>query len=608
MFQTFEVTSSPDTGPARLAAVRAEMSARKLDGFLVPRADRFQGEYVASCDERLSWLTGFTGSAGFSCVLNDIAGVFIDGRYRVQVRDQVADVFTPVHWPEVQLADWLKEQLPEGGVVGFDPWLYSVGQIRDLRGKLDRTGIKLVGHTNLVDAVWEDRPAPPRKPICIQPDELAGERFEDKCSRLGTALEKDGLRRAFIALPDSICWLLNIRGSDIPRNPVMQAYAILDWTDHVHLFTDAKIDADVAAHLSDEMDLVTTYPLNDLAGFFAKAERATFQIDPATTPQAVLDLLEAKRAVDQSVQIVEGPDPCILPKARKNAVEVGGSRAAHLRDGAAMVRFLTWLDAEAPKGDLTEIDVVTALEGFRRDTNVLQDISFETISGAGPNGAIVHYRVNEDTNRVVTPGDLLLVDSGGQYLDGTTDITRTIAIGDIGGDEKTCFTRVLQGMIAISRVRFPKGVAGSDLDALARYPLWLAGQDYDHGTGHGVGSYLSVHEGPQGLSRRAKTPLEVGMILSNEPGYYREGDFGIRIENLIVVREADAVTGCDARAMLDFETLTYVPLDRRLIDATLLTRDEQAWIDQYHSDTLQKIGPLVDGSALAWLQAACAPL
>ena len=273
-----------------------------------------------------------------------------------------------------------------------------------------------------------------------------------------------------------------------------------------------------------------------------------------------------------------------------------------------MVRFLAWLDDTAPKGGLTEIDVVTALEGFRRDTNALQDISFETISGAGPNGAIVHYRVNEDTNRPVKAGELLLVDSGGQYLDGTTDITRTIAIGDVGTDEKTCYTRVLQGMIAISRVRFPSGVRGSDLDALARYPLWLAGQDYDHGTGHGVGSYLSVHEGPQGLSRKATTPLEVGMILSNEPGYYRTGAFGIRIENLIVVKDADALPLGDERAMLDFETLTYVPFDRRLIDVTLLSNDERAWIDRYHSDTKQKIGPRLDGAALEWLEKACLPL
>ncbi len=605
MFQTFDVTSTPETGPARLNALRAEMDVRNLDGFLVPRADRFQGEYVAPCDERLAWLTGFTGSAGFSAVLANVAGVFIDGRYRVQVRDQVADAFTPVHWPEVQLADWLKEQLPNGGVVGFDPWLHTVAQVRELTKALDKTGIELRPVGNLVDAIWDDRPAPPRNPVRVQSDELAGQSSGEKCNQLAAALMKNGQQSAFIALPDSICWLLNIRGSDIPRNPVMQAYAILGANGVVQLFTNAQVGDDARAHLGADDRNVELHPLDALEEVLKKSIDQAFQIDPASTPHAVLTIFEERSA---SNLISEGQDPCILPKACKNAVEVEGSRQAHLRDGAAMVRFLAWLDAEGLKGKLTEIDVVTALEGFRRDTNALQDISFETISGAGPNGAIVHYRVNENTNRAVKPGELLLVDSGGQYLDGTTDITRTISIGDVGADEKTCFTRVLQGMIAISRVRFPKGVAGSDLDALARYPLWLAGQDYDHGTGHGVGSYLSVHEGPQGLSRRAKTPLEVGMILSNEPGYYREGAFGIRLENLIVVRDADAVAGGDARNMLDFETLTYVPLDRRLIDATLLTGDERAWIDQYHSDTLQKIGPRVDGSALDWLTAACAPL
>ncbi|MCF2904335.1 aminopeptidase P family protein [Octadecabacter sp. CECT 8868] len=594
MFQTFDVTSSPETGPARLATLRSAITDQKLDGFLVPRADRFQGEYVAPCDERLAWLTGFTGSAGFCAVLPDIAGVFIDGRYRVQVRDQIADVFTPVHWPETSLSDWLKEQLPDGGVVGFDPWLHTVTQIRDLKASLDPAGITLEPVDNLVDAIWGDRPAPPRNPVRVQPDELAGESHNSKQTRLAAVLNQD--TSAFIALPDSICWLLNIRGTDIPRNPVVQAYAILNATGHVALFSDATFDDAAVSHLGTN---VTVHGIEGLSGYISTLD-GSLQIAPTSTPHAVLSLM--------AVAAVDGVDPCIIPKACKNDVEIAGSREAHLRDGAAMVRFLAWLDDEAPKGQLTEIDVVKSLEGFRRDTNALQDVSFETISGAGPNGAIVHYRVNEDTNRPVNVGELLLVDSGGQYLDGTTDITRTIAIGDVGSEEKACYTRVLQGMIAISRVRFPKGVRGRDLDALARYPLWLAGQDYDHGTGHGVGSYLSVHEGPQGLSRRADTVLETGMILSNEPGYYREGAFGIRIENLITVREAAPVTGGDARDMLDFETLTFVPFDRTLVEVTQLTDDERAWIDQYHSDTLRKIGPRVDGRALEWLTAACAPL
>ena len=605
MFQTFEVASTPDTGPARLDALRAAINAAGVDGFIVPRADRFQGEYVAPSDERLAWLTGFTGSAGFCAVLPEIAGVFIDGRYRVQVQSQVADVFTPVPWPEVQLADWLKEQLPNGGRVGFDPWLHPVAQIRDLTKALAPAGIELVPLDNLIDQIWDGRPAPLRNPVRIQPDELAGESHAEKRARLGESLAKAGKRTGFVALPDSVCWLLNIRGTDIPRNPVVQAYAVLAPSGHVHLVTDAVLDDSLRAHLGDE---VSIHELDDLAVLLSEMTDCRLQIDPASVPHAVLQMIETRCTLDGSVSVTDGEDPCIMPKARKNDTEIAGTREAHLRDGAAMVRFLAWLDRESPKGGLTEIDVVTALEGFRRETNALQDISFETISGAGPNGAIVHYRVNEDTNRPVRAGELLLVDSGGQYLDGTTDITRTIAIGDVGDDERRCFTRVLQGMIAISRARFPKGVAGSDLDALARYPLWLAGQDYDHGTGHGVGAYLSVHEGPQGLSRRAKTVLEPGMILSNEPGYYREGAFGIRIENLIVVRTGDPVPGGDDRTMLDFETLTYVPIDRRLIDAAILSDAERAWIDRYHSDTLHKIGPRLDGAPLDWLSAACAPL
>ncbi|MBT8411906.1 MAG: aminopeptidase P family protein [Octadecabacter sp.] len=596
MFQTFEVTSSPETGPARLAAVRAEMAVAGLDGFLVPRADAHQGEYVAPCDARLAWLTGFTGSAGFCAILADRAGVFIDGRYRVQVRDQVAEVFTPVHWPEVQLGDWLAQALPSGARVGFDPWLHTLAEVEALRARLANAGLELVESANLVDAVWRDRPAPPAAQFSIYPDDMAGETSASKRARLAKNLQEDGQVAAAITLPDSIAWLLNIRGADIERNPVPLAFAILHADGTVDLFCNpVKVTAKVTAHLGPDVRVLDVAQFGPVLAALAGAVR----VDPKTAPQWI-----AAHVYD----LAAGQDPCILPKARKTEAEIAGSRAAHLRDGAAMVRFLAWLDAEAPKGGLTEIDVVMALERFRRDTNALRDISFETICGAGPNGAIVHYRVNEATNRPVKSGELLLVDSGGQYLDGTTDITRTVAVGDVGAEEKACYTRVLQGMIAISSARFPKGVAGAHLDALARTPLWQAGMDYDHGTGHGVGAYLSVHEGPQGISRRAETPLEAGMILSNEPGYYREGAFGIRIENLIVVRAAAAVQGGDARDMLDFETLTYVPLDRRLIDTALLSREETTWIDAYHADTQHKISPLLDGAASHWLQAACAPL
>ena len=596
MFQTFASQSSPEQGPPRLAALRDQMTAAKMDGFLIPRADAFQGEYVAPCDARLGWLTGFTGSAGFCAALHDIAGVFIDGRYRVQVRQQIAGDFTPVHWPETQLGPWLREQLPQGGKVGFDPWLHSVDEIKALRKSLHGSDITLVSYDNLVDAIWDDRPARPDAPFTEHPMSFAGEAHVEKRQRLGKAL---AAACTVITLPDSIAWLLNIRGTDIERNPVPQAFATLDQSGAVTLYAlEGKTDR-LAEHLGPDITVKSEdqFPA-DLEQFTSDV-----QIDPKSCPLAVARLL-----TDSGVQVSHGPDPCLLAKAIKNKTEIDGAKAAHLRDGVAMVQFLAWLNAEAHKGQLTEIDVVKALEGFRVATNLLRDISFETISGAGPHGAIVHYRVTEESNRAVNTGELLLVDSGGQYSDGTTDITRTIAIGTPQDEHKTCYTRVLQGMIAISLVRFPKGLSGQHLDALARVPLWAAGQDYDHGTGHGVGSYLSVHEGPQGISRRATVPFQSGMIVSNEPGYYREGAFGIRIENLIVVVDAPELAGADARDMLAFDTLTYVPLDRSLIDTQILTQSERDWIDCYHADTLSLLAPQVDGAALGWLNAACAPL
>lgn len=600
MFQTFEVASRPEQGPPRLAALRTEMAQAGLDAVLVPRSDAYQGEYCAPSDERLAWLTGFTGSAGFCAVTPTLAGVFIDGRYRVQVRAQVAADFTPVHWPEVKLADWLIEHLPAGAVVGFDPWLHSVDEIEVLTAKLTPKGISLRAGDNLIDHIWTDRPSPPMGRFTAYPAENAGESHDDKRARLAETLRRAGQKAVILTLPDSIAWLLNIRGRDTERNPVPQAFAIL--------FDDATCELycrpGKAADLTDHLGPAVT--VHDESGFLARLPTLTgpVRIDPKSLPEQVRATL-----AKADIPLSRDADPCLLPKARKNATEIAGTRTAHLRDAAAMVNFLAWLDAEAPTGRLTEIDVVRALEGFRRATNALLDISFETISGAGPHGAIVHYRVSEETNRAVNSGELLLIDSGGQYLDGTTDITRTVTVGEPPADAMACYTRVLQGMIAISRARFPKGVAGQHLDALARFPLWTAGLDYDHGTGHGVGVYLSVHEGPQRISRVSDVPLEPGMILSNEPGYYREGAFGIRIENLIVVTPAPALPGGDAhRQMLGFETLTFVPFDRRLIDTRLLSPAERDWIDAYHAQVLDLIGPRVEGAARDWLIAACAAL
>ena len=596
MFQTFDVTARPDQGPPRLAQLRAEMEKEGLDGFLVPRADAHQGEYVAEHDARLAWLTGFTGSAGFCAVLREVAGVFIDGRYRTQVKRQVAKEFTPVPWPEVQLADWLKEQLPQGGRVGYDPWLHTVAEIARSTEALEGTGIALTRCENLVDRIWEDQPPVPMQPVKPHPLEFAGETAASKCARLASELRAAGHRAAAITLPDSIMWLLNIRGADIPRNPVAHGFAILHDDARVELFMAAEKLAGLGDHLEDGLEVA------EPAGFLHRLAEleGPVRLDKSTAPQRLADVLGPRAAY--------GAEPCALPKARKNAAEIEGAAAAHLRDGAAMVELLCWLDAQAP-GSLTEIDVVTRLEECRRRDNALQDISFDTIAGTGPNGAVMHYRVTEDSDSRLEDGHLLVLDSGGQYLDGTTDITRTVGIGTVGDEERAAFTRVLQGMIAVSRLRWPKGLAGQHIEAIGRMPLWLAGQDFNHGLGHGVGAYLSVHEGPQRLSRISDVPLEPGMILSNEPGYYREGAFGIRIENLIVAQEAAPLPGGDAeREMLCWRTLTFAPIDRRLIVTEMLTSDERAWLDAYHAEVADKIGPRVDAAARAWLEEVTAPL
>ncbi|MEY8839639.1 aminopeptidase P family protein, partial [Cribrihabitans sp. XS_ASV171] len=555
-----------------------------------------QGEYVAPRDERLAWLTGFTGSAGFCAALREVAGVFIDGRYRTQVKRQVAREFTPVPWPDVQLTGWLKEQLPKGGRVGFDPWLHTLGEIRAAEKALEGSGIALVRSPNLVDRVWTDQPPPPAEPARPHPMEFAGESASDKCDRLAADLLKAGQRAAVITMPDSIMWLLNIRGADIPRNPLAQGFAVLHDDGHVDLYMDAHKIEGLGEHLGPR---VVAHPPETFLGAL-DALKGPVRVDPASVPQIVADVLGDRMA--------EGADPCALPKAKKNPAEIEGTAEAHLRDAVAMVELLSWLDAQQP-GTLTEIGVVTKLEECRRRDNALQDISFETIAGTGPNGAVMHYRVTEETDSRLEDGHLLVLDSGGQYLDGTTDITRTIAIGQVGDEEKACFTRVLKGMIAMSMLRWPAGLAGRDIECVARIPLWLAGQDFNHGVGHGVGTYLNVHEGPQRLSKVSHVPLEPGMILSNEPGYYREGAFGIRIENLVVVEEAPALPSSDPeRAMLHWRTLTWVPIDRRLVVADMLSRDERDWLNAYHRDVAEKLAPRLGEEARMWLDAATAPI
>lgn len=592
MFQSFTASSRPEQGPPRLARLRAELAERGLGGFLVPRADAHQGEYVSARDARLEWLTGFTGSAGFALVLPDVAGVFIDGRYTVQVRGQIdLSVFTPVDWPATGAAEWLRQHAPGGAVIGYDPWLHTPDEIGRIETGLTGSGITLSAvDRNPVDAIRPDLPAPPCGTVRLHPLALAGLGSAQKREALAAELRHAGVAASVITLADSLAWLMNWRGSDIIRNPVVQGFAVLHDDARLDLFIDpAKI-----AHLPEDEGVTRHAPEAFLARL--RALNGSVRFDPASAPVIVKSAL---------ADGVPGADPCLMAKAKKNPAELDGMRAAHRRDGAAMVEFLCWYDAQ-DLTSLTEIDMARALEGFRAANGDLLDLSFDTISSTGPNAAINHYRVTEATNRRLAEGDLFLIDSGGQYPDGTTDITRTLPVGPVADERRAAYTRVLQGMIAISRARFPRGVAGGHLDALARYPLWLAGQDYDHGTGHGVGAALSVHEGPVRLSRISTLPLEPGMILSNEPGYYRAGGWGIRIENLIVVREAAAL-GYNRR-MLDFETITLCPIDTRLILPLMLSAEETGWLNAYHARVLDEIGPLVSARARAWLVKACAPL
>lgn len=606
MFQSFEAGGGSTESRQRLAALRGALEAAGVTGFLVPRADAHQGETVAPHDERLAWLTGFTGSAGIAVVLADRAALFVDGRYSLQAKQQAdtgAFEIVPLHVTPPQ--DWLEGVLTGSERIGYDPWLHGRAEIERLRAVAEKKGAALVPlSANPLDAVWSDQPPPPGGKVRVHPLAIAGEDAREKRARIAAEIGKAGARAAVLSLPESLCWLLNIRGTDLARSPVAQGFGLVRADGRVDLAMNPdKIGGDVRAHLGNE---VAVHPVEALPELVAGLEGPVL-LDENTAPLWFAERLEAA-----GTEVVWGRDPVTLPKARKNASELEGMRAAHLRDGTVMVRFLHWLDSAVQTGErLTEIDIATRLEEMRAATGRLLDISFDTIAGAGPNAALPHYRVNRNSNRVLQPGELMLVDSGGQYVDGTTDITRTVATGPAGApasdERRQKFTLVLKGMIAISRIRWPHGIRGRELDPLARAALWRAGFDYDHGTGHGVGACLNVHEGPASLSRRGDAVLEPGMILSNEPGYYREGAYGIRIENLLVVTDPEVPEGGE-RPMLGFETLTWCPIDRRLVDPALLDPDERTWLDAYHAEVLARVGGLVEGDARAWLEAACAPL
>jgi Xaa-Pro aminopeptidase len=603
-FQSFEDHAERAASAQRVKALRTELARRGLTGFIVPRADRHQNEYVPASEERLAWLTGFTGSAGAAIVLMERAVLFVDGRYTLQAPEQVdTSLFTIEHLVETPPDKWIETNLTSSDRLAYDPWLHTVESAERLGKACAVVGATLVAvEPDLIDAVWLDRPAPPLGPVSLHDLCFAGEAAEAKLARIQAEVAKLRADALVVSDPHAVAWGFNIRGADVAHTPLPLAFAVIPREGRPSLFVDGqKLSNDVRSRLEALADVREPADFVHALGALGQ-EKRTVRLDQATAADAISRLIASHGG-----KVERGADPIALMKAVKNDVEIAGARTAHIRDGAAVTRFLAWLDHEAPRGKLTEISAVEALESFRRDTGLLKDISFPTISGAGPDGAIVHYRVTAKTDRPVASGELFLVDSGAQYEDGTTDITRTVAIGEPTAEMRDRFTRVLKGHIAIASAVFPDGTSGAQLDPFARQFLWAQGLDFDHGTGHGVGSYLSVHEGPARISKLGSTPLKRGMILSNEPGYYKTAAYGIRIENLVLVVEAPAVAGAE-KPLNAFETLTLAPIDRRLIVAAMLTPEETTWLDRYHARAAATLTPLLDGETRIWLAAATRPL
>lgn len=608
MFQYFEAAADPSKGRSRLVQLRNAMDEAGIDAYLVPRADEHQGEYVPASAERLKWLTGFSGSAGAALILREAAYIFTDGRYTLQVREQAdMGVFIPISTVETPLAKWIAANLPPATRLGFDPWLHTITETAELDKAVHKhAGMLVPVMKNLVDQIWADRPEPPAEPISIHELKFAGVTARTKLDQIAEAMKRDEADACFLTDPSSLAWTFNIRGRDVPHAPLPLGFAMLRADgDHVIFIDKRKLSIETEAYLTQ---LARIMPASGMTGELVRAakEGARVILDPQLCAEAVRRVVAAAGGT-----AVESRDPTRLPRAIKNETEIEGARAAHKRDGAALATFLHWFDSQQP-GTLDEITVVKKLEETRSAITEkyqmpLRDVAFDTISGSGPNGAIVHYRVTSKSNRKVGNNELFLLDSGAQYDDATTDVTRTIAVGTPTEEMRQRFTLVLKGMIAISRACFPKGTRGMDIDVLARQALWRHGLDYAHGTGHGVGSYLSVHEGPQNISKRGTEPLQAGMILSNEPGYYKQGEYGIRIENLVLVKQAAEIPGGDL-PMMGFETLTLCPIDRRLIDTALLTPRERDWLNAYHARVRAEIGPLVDEDVRAWLHQATAEI
>ena len=584
--------------------LRAQMKLSRISAYLVPRQDEFQGEYVPAYAERLKWLTGFAGSWGMAIITLKDAAIFVDGRYTVQVRQQVdAKLFKPQHLIENPPAEWIEKNLKKGDRLGFDPWLTTVVDAEKFSLACTRVKAAFVPvNANLIDHVWQDQPNRPTGSIAVQPQQFAGRSVADKLQQLAKELANSGADAVVLSEPASVAWLLNIRGNDIPFTPVVPAYAIIRRKGKSEVFIDpSKVPEDVSSHLKVHATVRKRDTIGKSLAALA-AKKSIVLLERSSTPDQIRNLLTKAKA-----RIVYGADPCILPKAQKNATEQEGARAAQRRDGAAMVKFLHWLELEGQNGNLSEWTAAEKLHGFRKESDVLMDLSFGTISATAGNAAIPHYHVEEATSLPLLLNSVYLIDSGGQYQDGTTDITRTLVMGQPTDEMKDRFTRVLKGMIQISLLQFPQGTTGAHIDAFARASLWKAGFDYDHGTGHGVGAYLSVHEGPARISKTSHVELKPGMILSNEPGYYKEGEYGIRIENLLLICKASEPKGGD-RKMLSFETLTLCPIERKLIESRLLTREELEWLDNYHARVWRELRPMVDGPTAKWLTKACSPI
>jgi Xaa-Pro aminopeptidase len=602
-FQTFDDSSAGAQSAGRIERLRAALKRRGLDGLVVPRADRQQNEYLPASEERFAWLTGFTGSAGAAIVLAERAALFVDGRYTVQAAAQAdAKIFLVEHVTDSPPDKWLEQNLKRGDRLGYDPWLHTYDGAERLKKACETVGAMLVAvDNNPIDALWSDRPAPPSGPVTLRDLALAGESAADKLNRIRAEIAKLHADVLVVSDPQNVAWAFNIRGSDVAHTPLVLAFALVPREGRPALYVDgAKLDNKTRAALEELAEIRVP---DDLAGDVAALKDKIVRLDKASAADALSRLVSEGGGKPLGGKPVRGDDPIALMKSVKNQAEIDGMKAAHIRDGVAMVRFLAWLDREVPTGRLTEIGAVEALESFRRDTGKLKDISFPTISGSGPNGAIVHYRVTKASNRTIGMNELFLVDSGAQYEDGTTDITRTVAMGTPSDEMRDRFTRVLKGHIAIATAVFPEGTSGAQLDSLARVSLWQVGIDFDHGTGHGVGSYLSVHEGPARISKLGNVALKRGMILSNEPGYYKTGDYGIRTENLVLVGGAPAPEGAE-KPLNRFETLTMAPIDRRLIVVEALTAQERAWVNNYHARVREVLGPLVDAETKAWLDQA----